>query len=391
MELNRWYKLEEGSFKKWVMYLEKGQVEVSAYAGREIIWRVFVVNPRRKSWQRLDVDPPERLFSFVASGVEPSSMERAGEMALAAYRKYVRYGPPRALFNARQNDDPWTHVHSGIWRRRMAPGHYLYVLESLGGNIWYWWIQAGKKVSIRKSAESFVEAKERATKVYHFLDLKPPTLFNDADPREAMKAKVNSRITRVIEGIVGAYVKASERKLWKRADIVRRIAHDRGLLVREVESILGKYLKVYMKGVAHRNVQSKGSETPGDPVAERSWWSQAKSAIRKASVDTHGNVIDALAKSWPFGRYSRDFIRETLWHFAREYKVNANVRYGRSSLKTFYVARFRPPYPQRGEFWTANEVLDLLPATVVGGVYKISAPTRALALAEAKAAHARGR
>jgi len=81
----------------------------------------------------------------------------------------------------------------------------------------------------------------------------------------------------------------------------------------------------------------------------------------------------------------------TIWRKRRRGKKTLHYRGPDPRFKTYYVARFRPPYPQRGEFWTASEMIDLLPATVVGGVYKISASNRVAALAQAKAAHARGR
>jgi hypothetical protein len=99
---------------------------------------------------------------------------------------------------------------------------------------------------------------------------------------------------------------------------------------------------------------------------------------------------DRMAENWYWDDHftiSDEIRRRT----GQKTGINPGRRGRKSGYKTFFVARFRPPYPQRGEFWTASTVIDVLPATVVGHVYKISAPTRALALAEAKAAHAKGR
>lgn len=54
-------------------------------------------------------------------------------------------------------------------------------------------------------------------------------------------------------------------------------------------------------------------------------------------------------------------------------------------LKTYYVAKYRPAYPQKGEYWTASTVIDALPPTVVGKVFKIAARTKKDAIREAQA------
>jgi hypothetical protein len=69
---------------------------------------------------------------------------------------------------------------------------------------------------------------------------------------------------------------------------------------------------------------------------------------------------------------------------APEYFENRARRNAPSRLQTYYVAKYRPAYPQKGEFWTASTVIDTLPPTVVGKLFKIAARTKADAIREAQ-------
>lgn len=55
-------------------------------------------------------------------------------------------------------------------------------------------------------------------------------------------------------------------------------------------------------------------------------------------------------------------------------------------LTVYYVAKYRPAYPRKGEFWTASTVIDALPPTVVGKLFKIAARTKKDAIREAQKA-----
>jgi hypothetical protein len=668
-ELNRWYKLEGKALKKWVMHLENGFVEVIAYPGREILWRALVRNPRRKIYQQLGVDPPERLFMVVATGTEPSSMEKAGEKALAAHRRYVKH-PPKTLFNEsrtvwtmataqyhayvsvdsslrrnrylgriytimgdprtatgehfknlwakvfhtkreaismtesrlrefvrrgqtmlfNRNGDPWERVYSRMWRRRMASGHHLYVIKSLDGNVWYWWIQVGKQVGIRKSAASFAEAKEEALKTYRRLKLPMPMLFNarrNADPRfaklaEAQRGRPESAMLRIqmagisqlygttaehvgdlthrmseypehaerhkagyqyvlekvkktLRWLTNAYgferevreqvitnwnymrekgdpyvrakhfggspedalrrlkrlgrLYAAEHRRLPVFNAVQRIARDAAIAVGEwrfKDAVDRLYALKYLLEQGPEAWSREAMKTKNNPKPRNPWAICAAVGLGRGTAKYERCVKKVKAKMNPISpkdavrlmnphvgfaqlyKYLRTLIGDdkrllqeaaeahraryrSLYgvHIGPLYKeprivqkLRDSVHYGRvvdgltpvvsrtllirwDSLshserarlfghpateilallqsasrvnprrvrrsKTYFVARFRPPYPQRGEFWTASESIDTLPATVVGGVYKISAANRVTALAQAKAAHARGR
>jgi hypothetical protein len=118
---------------------------------------------------------------------------------------------------------------------------------------------------------------------------------------------------------------------------------------------------------------------------EAAWWSRVKKAVAESATELTRDVIDKIMATYQYSMPERK-AREIVELMSRQYIPNKKPR-----VKTFYVARFRPPHPSRGEFWAVTTSVDELPSTVVGNFYKISAPTRALALAEARAAHARGK
>lgn len=432
IKLNRWYKLEAKAFIKWAMYLEKGRIEVKSYPGREKVWRVLVLNPRRKAWQRLGVDPSEPLFVVVDTGTE-SSMEKAGEKALASYRKYIRRGIPKMLFNpalvqswdrmtklqrvsllrligvlpeaaenlakhswatlapvvkmklswawkenrVRRNDDPRFEALAEAQRDRpeaagfrigMAQLSQLYgsAVEHVGDLTHrmsqkigffkggYPWVGEKVRKTLRWLTNAYGferEVREQVVKNFHYYKERGelPKHFGRS-PQDAL-----IRLKRL-----GRLYAAEHRKL-PVFNAVQRIARDAAIAVGEwrfKHAVDRLYALKYLLDQGHEAWSREAMKTRNN----------SKRRVRRNINLPSADIFEAS----PYG-------------------LTPNSRRRGSGLKTYYVARFRPPYPQRGEFWTANEMIDLLPATVVGHVYKVSAPTRALALAEAKAAHGRGK
>jgi hypothetical protein len=74
----------------------------------------------------------------------------------------------------------------------------------------------------------------------------------------------------------------------------------------------------------------------------------------------------------------------TIWRKHRHGKRTTHFRGPDPQFKVYYVAQFRPAYPRKGTMWVARTVIDALPPTVVGKVYKIAARSAVAAIREAR-------
>jgi hypothetical protein len=73
-----------------------------------------------------------------------------------------------------------------------------------------------------------------------------------------------------------------------------------------------------------------------------------------------------------------------IWRKRRHGKRTTHFRGPDPKFKVYYVAQFRPAYPRKGKLWAASQVIDALPPSVVGKIFKIAARSAVAAIKEAR-------
>jgi hypothetical protein len=73
-----------------------------------------------------------------------------------------------------------------------------------------------------------------------------------------------------------------------------------------------------------------------------------------------------------------------IWRKRRHGKRTTHFRGPDPKFKVYFVAQFKPAYPRKGKLWAASKVIDALPPTVVGKIYKIAARSAVAAIKEAR-------
>jgi len=73
-----------------------------------------------------------------------------------------------------------------------------------------------------------------------------------------------------------------------------------------------------------------------------------------------------------------------IWRKRRRGKRTTHFKGPDPRYRTYYVALASRSYPMKGRYWTASTVVDALPPTVVGKLYKIAARSKVAAIKEAR-------
>lgn len=315
------------------------------------------------------------------SGTAPTFKEAAAAGA-AAYRKHLEKGGA-TLFNARKNADPRFEAladaqrgkpEGAMMRLQMANISQLYgATAEHVGDLTH---RMSQKIDFFKGGYQWVEEKVRKTlrwltNPYGFeREVKEQVVTNfnymreHGDPYKRAKHFGRSPQDALLRlKRLGRLYAAEHRKL-PVFNAVQRIARAAAIAVGEwrfKDAVDRLYALRYLLDQGYEAWSREAMKTKNSPKRVR----------KNLHVDLPTSDIFTAS---PYGL-----------------SPNRSKRHYKPRKKPFFVARFRPPYPQKGEFWTVSTSIDTLPATVVGGVYKVSAPSRVSALAQARMAHARGR